>query len=116
MIKGRRDQVKIATKFGLVSHSGGRPGAIDSSAANVKTAAEGSLKRLGTDHIDLYHQHHVDRNTPIEETAGAATDPITEGNGSTSTHPRHPRRPSAARTPRSRSRRCKRSTRCGLAT
>jgi aryl-alcohol dehydrogenase-like predicted oxidoreductase len=62
-IKGRRDQVKIATKFGLVSHSGGGPGMIDSSAANVKAAVEGSLKRLGTDHIDLYYQHRIDRGT-----------------------------------------------------
>ena len=45
-IKGRRDHVKIATKFGLVSHSGGGPGVIDSSAANIRTAVEGSLKRL----------------------------------------------------------------------
>jgi aryl-alcohol dehydrogenase-like predicted oxidoreductase len=78
-IKGRRDHVKIATKFGLVSHSGGGPGEIDSSAANIRTAVEGSLKRLGTDHIDLYYQHRVDRNTPIEETAGAVADLITEG-------------------------------------
>ena len=78
-IKGRRDNVKIATKFGLVSHSGGGPGVIDSSAANIRTAVEGSLKRLGTDHIDLYYQHRVDRNTPIEETAGAVADLITEG-------------------------------------
>jgi aryl-alcohol dehydrogenase-like predicted oxidoreductase len=78
-IKGRRDQVKIATKFGLVSHSGGGPGVIDSSAANIRTAVEGSLKRLGTDHIDLYYQHRVDWNTPIEETAGAVADLITEG-------------------------------------
>jgi aryl-alcohol dehydrogenase-like predicted oxidoreductase len=78
-IKGRRDHVKIATKFGLVSHSGGGPGEIDSSAANIRTAVEGSLKRLGTDHIDLYYQHRVDRTTPIEETAGAVADLITEG-------------------------------------
>jgi aryl-alcohol dehydrogenase-like predicted oxidoreductase len=78
-IKGRRDEVKIATKFGLVSHSGGGPGGIDSSAANIRAAVEGSLKRLGTDHIDLYYQHRVDRNTPIEETAGAVADLITEG-------------------------------------
>jgi aryl-alcohol dehydrogenase-like predicted oxidoreductase len=78
-IKGRRDQVKIATKFGLVSHSGGGPGMIDSSAANVKAAVEGSLKRLGTDHIDLYYQHRIDRDTPIEETAGAVADLIAEG-------------------------------------
>lgn len=78
-IKGRRDQVKIATKFGLVSHFNGGPGVIDSSAANVKAAVEGSLKRLGTDHIDLYYQHRVDKNTPIEETAGAVADLIAEG-------------------------------------
>src|SRR5687768_9281252 len=70
-ITGRRDQVVVATKFGLVSHSGGGPGVVDSSAANVKAAVEGSLRRLGTDHIDLYYQHRVDRNTPIEETIGA---------------------------------------------
>jgi aryl-alcohol dehydrogenase-like predicted oxidoreductase len=78
-VKGRRDQVKIATKFGLVSHSGGGPGMIDSSAANVEAAVEGSLKRLGTDHIDLYYQHRVDPDIPIEETAGAVADLITEG-------------------------------------
>ena len=78
-VKGRRDQVKIATKFGLVSHSNGGPGVVDSSAANVKAAVEGSLKRLGTDHIDLYYQHRVDPNTPIEETAGAVADLIAEG-------------------------------------
>ncbi|MBD1541786.1 aldo/keto reductase [Arthrobacter sp. IA7] len=78
-IKGRREQVKIATKFGLVSHFNGGPGVIDSSAANVKAAVEGSLKRLGTDHIDLYYQHRVDKKTPIEETAGAVADLIAEG-------------------------------------
>jgi aryl-alcohol dehydrogenase-like predicted oxidoreductase len=78
-IKGRRDRVKIATKFGLVSHSGGGPGVTDSSAANVKAAVEGSLTRLGTDHIDLYYQHRVDRNTPIEETAGAVAELIAQG-------------------------------------
>ena len=78
-IKGRCDQVKIATKFGLVSHAGGGPGVVDSSATNVTAAVEGSLKRLGTDHIDLYYQHRVDRNTPIEETAAAVADLIAQG-------------------------------------
>ena len=78
-IAGRRDQVVIATKFGLVSHAGGGPGTVDSSAANVKAAVEGSLKRLGTDWIDLYYQHRVDRNTPIEETVGALADLVAEG-------------------------------------
>lgn len=78
-IAGRRDQVVIATKFGLVSHSGGGPGTVDSSAANVKTAVEGSLRRLGTDRIDLYYQHRVDRDTPIEETVGALAELVAEG-------------------------------------
>jgi len=77
-VKGRRDEVVIATKFGLVSHSGG-PGVVDSTAANVKAAVEGSLKRLGTDHIDLYYQHRVDPHTPIEETAQAVADLVAEG-------------------------------------
>ncbi|MFB6679247.1 aldo/keto reductase [Streptomyces sp. NPDC056390] len=78
-VKGRRDDVVIATKFGLVSHSGGGPGVIDSSAANVKAAVEGSLRRLGTDHIDLYYQHRVDMDTPIEETVGALAELVAEG-------------------------------------
>ncbi len=78
-IKGRRDQVVLATKFGLVSHSGGGPGVFDSSRANIRAALEGSLKRLGTDHIDLYYQHRVDPKTPIEETVGALADLVAEG-------------------------------------
>jgi aryl-alcohol dehydrogenase-like predicted oxidoreductase len=78
-VRHRRDRVVVATKFGLVSHSGGGPGVTDSSAANVRAAAEGSLKRLGTDYIDLYYQHRVDPDTPIEETAGALAELVTEG-------------------------------------
>ncbi|MEU9313804.1 aldo/keto reductase [Streptomyces sp. NPDC048256] len=78
-IKGRRDDVVVATKFGLVSHAGDGPGIIDSSAGNVKAAVEGSLLRLGTDHIDLYYQHRVDPNTPIEETVGALAELVAEG-------------------------------------
>src|SRR5271165_1890939 len=64
-IKSRRDQVVVATKFGLISHTGREPGALDSSPANISTAVEGSLQRLATDHIDLYYQHRVDPKTPI---------------------------------------------------
>jgi len=78
-IRDRRDQVVVATKFGLVSHSGGGPGVTDSSPANVRTALEGSLKRLGTDYIDLYYQHRVDPDTPIEETVGAMAELVAEG-------------------------------------
>src|SRR5713226_6255541 len=78
-IKGRRDQVVLATKFGIVSHSGGGPGVLDSSPANIRAAVEGSLKRLGTDHIDLYPQHRVDPKTPIEDTVGALAELVAVG-------------------------------------
>jgi aryl-alcohol dehydrogenase-like predicted oxidoreductase len=76
-IKGRRDQV-VATKFGLFSHAGGGPG-VDSSPTNIRVAVEGSLTRLGTDHIDLYYQHRVNRSTPIEDTVGALAGLVAEG-------------------------------------
>jgi len=78
-IRGRRDQVVVATKFGLVSHAGAGPGVIDSSPANVRAAVEGSLARLGTDHIDLYYQHRVDPGTPIEDTVGVLAELVAEG-------------------------------------
>jgi aryl-alcohol dehydrogenase-like predicted oxidoreductase len=78
-IRGRRDEVALATKFGFVSHAGSGPGVLDSSPANIRTAVEGSLKRLGTDHIDLYYQHRVDPNTPIEDTVGALAELVAEG-------------------------------------
>src|SRR5438309_10685884 len=78
-IKNRRDQVVLATKFGIVSHSGGGPGVLDSRPANIRVAVEGSLKRLGTDHIDLYYQHRVDPNTPVEDTVGALAELVASG-------------------------------------
>ena len=78
-IADRRDEVVLATKFGLISHAGGGPGNADSSPANVRTAVEGSLRRLGTDHIDLYYQHRVDPGTPVEETIGAVAELVEQG-------------------------------------
>jgi aryl-alcohol dehydrogenase-like predicted oxidoreductase len=78
-LKGRRDEVVLATKFGLVSHGGKGPWNLDSSPAKIRTAVEGSLKRLGTDHIDLYYQHRVDPNTPIEDTIGAVGELVAQG-------------------------------------
>ena len=78
-LKGRRDEVVLATKFGMVSHARGGPGTVDSSPANIRTAVEGSLKRLGTDRIDLYYQHRVDPGTPIEETVGALSELVAQG-------------------------------------
>ncbi len=76
-IEGRRDEVVLATKFGLISHTGGQ--GADSSPDNVRAAVEGSLRRLGVDHIDLYYQHRVDPGTPIEETVGAVAELVRAG-------------------------------------
>jgi aryl-alcohol dehydrogenase-like predicted oxidoreductase len=78
-LQGRRDQVVLATKFGLVSHDGRVPSGLDSSPANIRAAVEGSLRRLGTDRIDLYYQHRVDPSTPIEETMGTLAGLVQEG-------------------------------------
>ncbi|MFC9683863.1 aldo/keto reductase [Streptomyces sp. NPDC056948] len=78
-VKGRRDKVVVATKFGFLSHSGRAAGSLDSSPASIRTAVEGSLKRLGTDYIDLYYQHRVDPDTPIEDTVGALAELVAEG-------------------------------------
>jgi len=79
-IKGKRDQVVLATKFGIVRDPAnpnlrgvnGRP-------EYVRSSCDASLRRLGTDHIDLYYQHRVDPNTPIEETVGAMAQLVEEG-------------------------------------
>ena len=79
-IEGKRDEVVLATKFGIVRDPkdpnvrgvSGRP-------EYVKKSCEASLKRLGTDYIDLYYQHRVDPNTPIEETVGALAELVEEG-------------------------------------
>ena len=78
-LQGRRDHVVLATKFGMISHTGAGPGNLDSSPANIRTAVEGSLRRLDTDYIDLYYQHRIDPNTPIEDTVGAVAELVTEG-------------------------------------
>jgi aryl-alcohol dehydrogenase-like predicted oxidoreductase len=78
-IRDRRDQVVLATKFGMISHVGEGSGRVDSSPANVRRALEGSLRRLRTDHVDLYYQHRVDPHTPIEETVGALAELVSEG-------------------------------------
>jgi aryl-alcohol dehydrogenase-like predicted oxidoreductase len=78
-IKGRRDQVVLATKFGFISHSGREAGRLDSSPASVRAAVEGSLTRLGTDYIDLCYQHRLDPDTPIEDTVGAMAGLVAEG-------------------------------------
>ncbi len=76
-----RDQVVIATKFGWAPNpeDGGKWTALDSRPEHIKEAADGSLKRLKTDVIDLYYQHRVDSNVPIEDVAGAVKELIQQG-------------------------------------
>lgn len=76
---GRRDRVVIATKFGTIKHRQNDERGMDGSAENVRLSVEGSLRRLQTDHIDLYYQHRMDPDTPIEETVGALKELIEEG-------------------------------------
>jgi aryl-alcohol dehydrogenase-like predicted oxidoreductase len=78
-LKGRRDSVVLATKFGFISHTGRPEGSLDSSPDNIRAAVEGSLRRLDSDHIDLYYQHRLDRQTPIEDTVGALAELVTQG-------------------------------------
>jgi aryl-alcohol dehydrogenase-like predicted oxidoreductase len=77
-IKGKRDGLVIATKFGF-RFDGGKITGVDGSAANARASIEGSLKRLGIDCIDLFYQHRVDPATPIEDTVGGLADLVKEG-------------------------------------
>jgi len=74
-----RDRVVIATKFGFAFDGDGRSTGLSSRPEDIRRAAEGSLRRLGTDHIDLHYQHRVDPDVPIEDVAGAVHDLIDEG-------------------------------------
>jgi aryl-alcohol dehydrogenase-like predicted oxidoreductase len=79
-IAGRRDEAFVATKFGIVRDpENPRARGIDGTPEYIRSAVEGSLRRLGLDHIDLYYQHRVDRSTPIEETVGALGELVQEG-------------------------------------
>jgi aryl-alcohol dehydrogenase-like predicted oxidoreductase len=79
-IKDRRDEVQLATKFGNVRDPDDpRKRSVNGRPEYVREAVEGSLKRLGVDHIDLYYQHRVDLDTPIEETVGAMGELVKEG-------------------------------------
>lgn len=79
-LKGRRDAVKLATKFGFRIENGRQVGTErDSRPAHIREALEGSLKRLGTDHVDLYYQHRVDPAVPMEDVAGTIGRLVSEG-------------------------------------
>jgi len=83
-IKGRRDKIVLATKWGIVRDPDGPSGSLydrelNNSPEYLRKACEASLKRLGTDHIDLYYVHRMDANVPIEETVGAMAELVKEG-------------------------------------
>lgn len=77
-LRGKRDRVTLATKFAWNFHADGTR-TLDSSPAHIRKSIEGSLKRLNTDHIDLYYQHRLDPNTPIEVTVGELANLVKEG-------------------------------------
>ena len=78
-IKDRRDEVVLATKFGSVRNEQGERLGIRGDREYVLAACNASLERLGTEHIDVYYQHRVDPNTPIEETVGAMAELVEQG-------------------------------------
>jgi aryl-alcohol dehydrogenase-like predicted oxidoreductase len=78
-LKGRRSRITLATKFGVSRGEDGSWQGIKGSADYVQACCDASLKRLGTDYIDLYYQHRVDPDTPIEETVGAMADLVKAG-------------------------------------
>lgn len=77
-LKGRRDRVTIATKFGFKIEHGTMAG-LNSRPEHIREAVEGSLRRLATDHIDLLYQHRVDPGVPIEDVVGLMSDLVSEG-------------------------------------
>ena len=85
-IKGHRDEYVIATKFARRMDNAtpgdmSTIGPLDGSPEHVRRSIDGSLERLGTDHVDLYYQHRVDPNVPIEETVGAMAELVAAGQG-----------------------------------
>ncbi|MWV60533.1 aldo/keto reductase [Rathayibacter sp. VKM Ac-2754] len=78
-LAGRRDEVVLASKFGIMLHRTTGERGLDGSPDNLRLAVEGSLRRLGTDRIDLYYQHRMDPSVPVEDTAGAFAELIQEG-------------------------------------
>lgn len=78
-LRDRRDEIILATKFGIVRNEKGEFLGLDSSPEYIQKACDDSLKRLGTDYIDLYYQHRVDPDTPIEETVGKMSELVEAG-------------------------------------
>ena len=114
-LRGLRDKVVLATKFGQTQNPGG-PNGVNGRPDYVRSACEASLKRLGVEVIDLYYQHRVDPDVPIEDTVGAMADLVRAGQGPLPRPvARRTRTPSAAPMPSIPSPRCRPNTRCSTA-
>ena len=112
-IRGRREEVVLATKFGNVRGEDGSFKGVNGRPDYVRACCDASLKRLGVDHIDLYYQHRVDRTVPIEETVGAMADLVKAGKVASWGFPKPLRPPSAGRMPSTPSPPCRRNIRSG---
>ncbi len=116
-LKGKREQVFLATKFGIVrTPDQPQVRGANGSPEYIRQAVEGSLQRLGTDHIDLYYQHRVDPKVPIEETVGAMAELVRPARCASSASAKPRQKPWSARTGSTRLPRCRASTHCGPAT
>nr|WP_235826115.1 aldo/keto reductase [Candidatus Frankia alpina] len=115
-IHDRRDQVQLATKFGIDRSGGDGARVLRGEGAYVKRACEASLLRLGVDAIDLYYLHRPPQTVEIEETVGAMAELVTEGKVKYSGCPRSTACCCGGHTPCTRSRRSRASTRCGPVT
>jgi aryl-alcohol dehydrogenase-like predicted oxidoreductase len=78
-VRAHRDEIVLASKFGMVRTADGKSGGLCGTPEYVRASCDGSLKRLGIDAIDLYYQHRVDPNVPIEETVGAMAELVAAG-------------------------------------
>ena len=115
-IAGRRDEVVVATKFGNARGEHGERLGVRGDAEYVRACCDASLRRRGGEHIDLYYQHRVDAQVPIEETWGALASAWLPGRFATSASPRPLPSRSAGPTPCTRSRHCRANGRCGAVT
>ena len=115
-LRGKREQVFLANKFGIVRDPANpQARGVDGSPAYIRRAIEGSLKRLGTDRLDLYYRHRMDPQVPIEDSVGALADLVKAGKIRHSASAKPRRKPSNVPTGCTRSARCRASTRCGPA-
>lgn len=112
-LQGKREGIYLASKFGIVRGDDPHARGVNGSPEYIRQSIDGSLKRLSTDYLDLYYQHRVDPNVPIEDTIGAMAELVKAGKVRHIASAKPVPRPSSERTRCTRWRRCKANTRCG---